>query len=63
MEDPETDKKKFYCILKAAIQGEEHLTGELKALINTVAKTCRKEKKKKNGQYKLTPYEKIKCLT
>ena len=63
MENHQADKKKFYRVLKAAIQGKQHLQKELKELIKEVAKTCRKEKKKIKGKYRLSPYEKIKLLT
>ena len=50
--------KKFCRILKAAIQGEPHLTREVKQLIQEVAKTCRKEKKRKTVNTNSPPMKK-----
>ena len=63
MENHEADKKKSAASSKLPCQGEEHLVKELRAFIKEVVKTCCKEKKRENGKYKLTPYEKIKRLT
>jgi len=62
VEDDETNKKKLYYLVVALIKQENNFKKGMSKFIETVLRTCRKEKKKKKGAYKQTPKQIIKTL-
>jgi hypothetical protein len=62
LENDENNEKKLYLLIEALLKDEWSFEKALNKMIATILKKCKRERRKKNSEYRKTPRERMKKL-